>query len=46
VDVEVSYMITFDAATDKLEVVARGGTHLRAVVTQQRMGGEGGGGGM
>jgi hypothetical protein len=43
VDVEVSYMIAFYAATDKL--VARGRTHPRAMVTQQQLGGEGGEGG-
>jgi hypothetical protein len=37
VDVEISYIITFDPAIDKLEAVACGGTHLRAVVTQQQM---------
>jgi hypothetical protein len=37
VDVEVSFIITFDPATDKPEVVACGGTHLRAVVTQQQI---------
>jgi hypothetical protein len=37
VDVVVSFKITFDPATDKPEVVACGGTHARAVVTQQQM---------
>jgi hypothetical protein len=37
VDVAVSFIITFDPATDKPEVVACGGTHPRAVVTQQQM---------